>query len=1124
MADTDVQSTARDAAFDETSFGGGVCPLLIDVTLFPVRYAIDEAPSQADEPAPHPLSERWQGPDYPSLATRGYTLRQLRDGWLYVYVEENGEQRIDEYVVDGATFNDEPHLTYSTRAHLALAYSSVQWTERIREHMLADAETRQRLMRPLDLMAALCATTATGNAPLPAHVGPLTSLGEHVADIPPNGAVDNFTSTTVATVEWGSDVADAGDDGEESVYEVLAQKPEITQDSVLANVKKHDEALFVALDDDLGIVNDLTMALLGREAELEAFLDEHGHKLETALVTQALCGPDDSNLPEALQENSEARRRVLALLERHHQATVEAAAQEAESQMIWARTGTQHISQAALETHETLRESEAELRELGVTPPSREAHDSWQSRGLWRYDVDYAGAMDFIHMHQPRLERLQAHAQSALDDVLAWLERLPTDAEALCYDPTDDAQCQGLIEFTAMISEAVGASKQGRQWLTDTFRERDTLIGTGPFNFSPALSAAFEAIAQEWLDGTPPGDTGSGMSISDTTDLSNAANNLKSVLDLEHVQQSAIFQALAAPIQETFATLQRVVAGAGKTAWEALAYQALPAAGAGAQVATQQIARGTSIAMLAAFVHPDNQGTFLQRNGEALAQQRRWRAGMLRLSTQIKTQRLLLRAPMSPGRRAELFRTISSLENDYRALALQEPKRFTAGPAQGATAPFASLGFDELREQHRLRVEQAAGGAAAARQRMTQWMERRGIGGLPLLVAALNLVNVADSVRTAQQDGMNRADMEKIASQASYASAAVMALWVMPYWQRHANRTASLRGTARRITGAGISRWHAAGQASAARIAAKLSSRVAGMAAFATIGAGIESWQIYQQRGSSTSNEEYRALTAKFYVTTGMSIVGGAQLGGALFGRWFAFGWILAPWASWALLALSVGYLLASMLADHYHREGVRLWLHQSTWGKAKRWSDSDAERVAELRALNEALLAPSLKLTPVVTAKAEFDISQTSSQFSPGRRVETLQGYWIQLALPAALGGEKVTISQSAAGGFWASSESLGERPTSGQDRELPEAATYGEDDPLRVWQAWLPADQLPDDQPFLFGVSYDEAVYGDSNGGLGFTFYKAEPRQGKYEVEVDGRYRGLNSSATIELTVPTP
>lgn len=1113
MTDRDVQCQQRDARFDESPLGGGMCPLLLDVALFPVRYAIDEAPGQAGEPAPHPLASPWQGPDYPELQTRSYTLRQLRDGWVYVWVKEEGEQRIDEHRVEGATFGGQPHLTYSTQAQLALAYSPVQWTERIQAYMLADAQVRQRVMRSVDLLAALTGTAQPGGA-FPANVGPITQLAAHVADITPNGAVDGFTTTTVSTAEREEEVGEVGEE-EDSLYEVLSVKPEITQDSVLAEVERHDEALFVALDDDLGIVNDLIMALLGREAEREAFLDEHGHKLETALVTQALCGPDDSDLPEAVRDDPEMYRQAQRLLQQRLEAQE---AQEFSTAMNRGSPFGRAGSPLQRQHEERIAAIDSNLAAMGIEPPSRDARDAWRSKRRWRDDVDYAGVVNFISSEQPRLERLQAHVKASLEDVIVWLERLPTDGESLCFDLCDEAQSQTLLEFADLVSQALGATEQGRQWLTGTFRERDSLIGTGPFNFSPTLAAALDGIAQQWLEGGVDGAGGLGVMPSDVAGF---AGHVDTVLQLEHVQQSAMFLALAQPVQDTFATLQKVAAGAGRQVWEALAYQALPAAGAGAQVAAQQIARGASIVMLAAFVHPDNQGTFLQRNDRALAQQRHWRAGMLRLLVQIKTQQLLLRAPMSSGRRAEVFRTLSSLENDYRALALQEPKRFTAGPAQGAAAPLATLGFDELREQHRLRIQRGAGSAVAARQRMAQWMESRGIGGLPLLIAALNLVNVADGIRNAQRDGMNQADLEKLASQASYATAAVMALWVMPYWQRHAHQMASLRGATRRITGVGIARWQAAGQASAARIAAKLSSRVAGMAAFAAIGAGVETWQIIQQYGKTTSNEEQMALFAKGSATFGMSAVGGMQLGGALLGRWFAFGWILAPWASWALLALSVGYLIASMLAEHYRREGVRLWLYQSTWGKANKWTDSDADRTAELRALNEALLAPSLKLTPVV--RTEFDVSRTSSQFSPGRRVETLQGYWIQLALPAVLGGEKVSVSQSAMGGFWASSDSFADRPATEINRELPEAATYVEGDPLRVWQAWLSADQLPDGQPFLFSVSYEEAIYGDANGGLSFTFYKAEPRWGKYEVEVDDRYRGLCSSAIVELTVPT-
>ncbi|KKN86776.1 hypothetical protein LCGC14_0265710 [marine sediment metagenome] len=51
---------------------------------------------------------------------------------------------------------------------------------------------------------------------------------------------------------------------------------------------------------------------------------------------------------------------------------------------------------------------------------------------------------------------------------------------------------------------------------------------------------------------------------------------------------------------------------------------------------------------------------------------------------------------------------------------------------------------------------------------------------------------------------------------------------------------------------------------------------------------------------------------------------------------------------------------------------------------------------------------------------------------------------------------------------------------------------------------------------------VAYDEAIYSDNNGGLSFTFFKPEPRQGKRDVEVSERYRGTDNSVKVPLTVP--
>ncbi|PRY58180.1 hypothetical protein B0H98_1203 [Vreelandella songnenensis] len=71
----------------------------------------------------------------------------------------------------------------------------------------------------------------------------------------------------------------------------------------------------------------------------------------------------------------------------------------------------------------------------------------------------------------------------------------------------------------------------------------------------------------------------------------------------------------------------------------------------------------------------------------------------------------------------------------------------------------------------------------------------------------------------------------------------------------------------------------------------------------------------------------------------------------------------------------------------------------------------------------------------------------------------------------------------------------SFQECPLQGEARELPGNSNYQADDPLRVWQVWLPAEQLAEGEPFVIEVAFDEAIYSDTNGGLSYTFHKAGP-----------------------------
>ncbi|MGP9807546.1 T6SS effector BTH_I2691 family protein [Halomonas sp. AOP12-C2-37] len=1113
MDNPDAQSQARDAAFDETHIGGGVCPLMLDVTLFPVRYAIDEAPDQAGAPAPHPIAEQWQGPGYPSIETRGYTLRQLRDGWLYVWVDEEGEQRIDEYRVEGATFNGEPHLTYSTCTPIAMAYSSVQWTERIHEHMLENADARQSIMRSVDLMAVM---NGTGDeASLSAHAGPLTQLAEYVADIAPNGAVDNFTSTTVATVEREETEGSEGGDEEESIYHLLAVKPEITQDSVLADVEKHDEAIFVALDDDLGIVNDLTMALVGREMELEVFLDEYGHKLETAQVVKALCLIDiDDLISNDVRQDPE----------RYRELTVKTG--ELFDALKNVTNGSDHT---LLQRQQRISQRREELIELGMSnPPGRNSpqYEEWRGKELPRLDVRLDDAIAFLTEKGPQLERLQAHVENSIADLIIWLERLPTSAQDLCFDTCDAEQNKAIHECGCMAMEALGATQTGRAWLDSTYQARDSLIGFAMSNFDPALSDALETIAQHFIEqGTEDGEPAdSGVTATSAVTQVNAAIG---VLKLEEVQSHPIYQALAPHVREAFETLRKEVGGSSTKLWETIGYQFLPSLSAKSQASMAKATRALMHPSMVALVHPDVASTEIVIDLEYEAKHREWREQAWRISGEIQTEELRgQNAGNSAQERAASTRELERLEEQRYEHAFNEPKRVTASDGsldQSASGNqmrannLTSAGYHELRYQHQLKLMD---GASAVRRHVTNRVEELG-GGLALLIAGLNLYNFIDAAHTAQKEGVDDEDMRKLAATTGATTVAVMSLWVMPFWNRAAKKSFRLNGNMIRLTDASIGEWKSNSRNAASRIATKLATRMAGLSVIGAIAAGLDMWQTNKDLREATSGAEHAALDVKRAAGFAMTITAVAQFGGATLGRWFAFAWILGPWVSGVLFAAGVIHLIASHFATRYNRQGVRGWLYTSTWGKGEtKWEDTDEGYKDEWRTLMEILLQPSVKLTP----ERAIDMGSSHSTHLGVKINYAHQGFWVQIAFPAFLSSEAVKISENARGGFWAPGDSFEQGPLQqdGRGVVLPADAEYKSND-MRIWQAWIPVGEQAKHAPFTLTVDYSETLLSSNEGRSSYTFYKTDAASGKKEIEPNSEEsRGVSAPTRFELTVP--
>lgn len=143
------------------------------------------------------------------------------------------------------------------------------------------------------------------------------------------------------------------------------------------------------------------------------------------------------------------------------------------------------------------------------------------------------------------------------------------------------------------------------------------------------------------------------------------------------------------------------------------------------------------------------------------------------------------------------------------------------------------------------------------------------------------------------------------------------------------------------------------------------------------------------------------------YALMGMTAVAGVQLVGSALGFWFGFAWVMSNPVTIIIALLGVIYLIASMVANQYKREGLRLWLYRSSWGKSPTWTHSDEDHKKELRTLTEICLRPSL------AARAS-----TLPYYGRGPRIYT--GFWLQLLLPSKLEGTAVKLQPAMVDSGW--------------------------------------------------------------------------------------------------------
>lgn len=985
MTSMRTPSEIRDSLFatfaDKPMTSIGQCPLQqAEIAIFPVRYALDEAAQTNGEPGPHPLPVTWQGAaSLPVLQTRTYTQRQLRDGWLYVI--DRTADTLDEYRVQGANFSKQTaggegsagpalgYLLYPRGHQLLLGYSSVKWSEHTHGRM-ADPAAQMRWMRALDLAGYAC----TMQAP---HCAALAEIAEHVADIDSATAKPDlrFDSTFVPT---------QAQDAEQ------ACKPSLGSDRLLGCVPDQDSALFIALDDPLGILEDLSMQAAGPALALAQFEEQHMHRLTVAQYVEMLSGADFSDLQTTLDLDDQAFHAFKQKAQRYLDATLM-------QQFDAASETTVALKQAGKERGLLV----AEYGEDVVNRVDR-LMTQWRARESLRGQVRFDEAQQYVLEKRIEFEGHQASFKYCLEDLIVWLKRLGTDPLCVFHDHTDEHQCLSLMEHADAWLGLLTQHEAGRDWFIRDYAEPGTLMGLAHYNFDKELASIIDRLAQEFTEEQ-------GINLALAGSVAKRSQEITDVLSNETIRNSALFQRLSQPAQRAYDTLLKVASQHFEDLWEAFEYKLLPA------VSTRLGPQWKPVAYLAISVAVqstvDEIKPFLILDGEYKQKHAHWTRQVAMVTRKLDVQHRVARTGARHDRQAA-SRDVRQLKQQLDNLMLEMPSRILArGEVHQQTQHTAiqqraftieTLGRAELAQQ----LEARARDYGSYIKRVNDWVKNNINKGLAGLVTVLNLWNFHTAMADAGASGeWTTTDQLSVGTAAATMLSGLTALAIMPVWARMAQLQGVVRtGKGNRqmmlLTRAASNKWLTGHEHKALfKAFAKRAFAMSGLAVMASV---AEVYQINEQVDNAHSEAEKLALQSKRALTIGMGGVGTFQLFrslGAFFGS-RAAGLVFAPWIIVAFAISGAAYLIISLVADSLKLESLKLWLYRSSWNnsKAEYWPDTEEGNKDELRALQEVLLRPTII---VQTLKGRM-----SDLNNPNRN-----GVWLKLILPPDVAGQDIHI-----------------------------------------------------------------------------------------------------------------
>ncbi|EOX4934509.1 hypothetical protein ACER1F_003550 [Vibrio alginolyticus] len=894
----------------------------------PVRYAIDQL--ETEETQPFGLPEEWKGQGPAKLNTVGYTLRQLRDGWLYVYDAIN--KSLDEYEIKGTQFtlyklgesespkseqrgtpqDAKPFLTYVNGSVLSICFSEHRWTWHTFMRVLNNPSNHIDRMQTIVL-------SSNENQHNIASIDKLTQVADIESSAVDDGRFADSGITTKAD-EYGS------------IFKPVAVKSDLT-----SAIPEEESGYFVAIKDYAADIQDMSLHFVGAASPYRLFTDQFSNQWNLMQTAMQLCmfgASDNIDMPTGVKRKNQELEFYMDMADYYDNSTMVDITSESQAAIIKGMPSS--FSQQAIDDYQksTSEIAEAIQKKYGISANRFGKYEQWIATERWRQQLNWKQMLSEMKELSEQKENMLTQVVSVKRDFIAVMESLTPHHLERTFDLySEDTQYslyqlhkQAVESFTLVIQE------EDRQWAESQWEKPTSLLALYASGFSRSLFKVMEKNITEALDeqsivsDNPDPDNQLMDQISDTGNRVNMYSKIMDFVSNPNTAETAFLKDIAKGFQELDIIFKSAIGALAKGVVEF-----------GVSMTSQ-----VSISLMPVFAKPLNRHSYylfaviaehMAHNmpvtvNESYARDfKKWKTRVNDYPSELKKNDAVIADFQKNNRKADSKYT-TALKNKKRikkalAVATLEYPQYIELPddlPQRTIELRTRIAMNKLNDLNKL-FENA--------------------GGLGFMALVFNCIALGDAMSSIQDTGLMSSDeFLDIQQKLLYTANAWTGIRTGKLWDNvrvdktlRARSLSALKEMAKRDTTIPIS------SLSDLKIFNKWLAVTGIIGALAS---GIEAYRSLQQLDSLNGTAKIAGYF-NFSSLVGLTAVGTFQAVGGITGVWSANVLFGGP-IMFVIMGLTAIYLLSNYVMSKFKQDDFQKWLDKLPWGynsARAQWSQS---------------------------------------------------------------------------------------------------------------------------------------------------------------------------------------